>query len=387
MRDIFTVETKGKRDVWLEVKLPLTPYGMLDLLDKEGLTSAEAPIGQICDSKISRTLKQVLGNDRYNLYGLNALAGKLAAMSNMQCVALDGLVKMEADKKVGPISLEKIIDLACNVDCCHVVPDACNDAQLGRFYAENGFLPETEGLPEVLFEILDFESLGRRARMNEGGVFTTDGYVMKDGEPKAVFHSIDLNPRKPEYAILLEVAQGDHAAQLPLPASPQAMDAALNAVGARDWGSVSLRCLDCCTPALTPAVGNGDNIAHINRLAEMLAGMDDKQLTKFKAVLDATEDYSVLGATHIANTLDEYLFSPQYATAEDMAMDFIRSSMGEPAASTLLPFVNLEQYGRSLMKEQECGLTDYGMVSREDGQCLKTSLSPTGPIQGGMEMM
>lgn len=387
MDKVFTVETRGKRDVWLEVNLPVTSYGMLDLLDKEGLTPTEIPMGQICDSKVSRTLKQVLGNDCYSLYELNALAGKLAAMRDTQLVALDGLVKMENEKMEGPIPLGKLIDLSHSVDCCHVVPEVSNDDQLGRFYTENGFLPETEGLPEALFEILDYEFLGRRARVNEGGVFTDGGYVMRDGNLKEVFASLDLNPHKPEYAILLKVAQGDHAAQLPLPNSPKAMDAVLDIIGAKDWACVSLRCLDCRVPALIPAIGEGDNIAHVNRLAGILESMDDKRLTKFKAVLDATEDYSVLGAAHIATTLDDYLFTPQYLTAEDMARDYIRTSMGEPSASELFPFVQLTQYGQALMKDQECALTDYGMVSREDGQCLKTSLSPTGPIQGGMEMM
>ncbi len=387
MGNVFTVETKGKRDVWLEVKLPLTPYGILDLLDKEGLMPTEVPMGQICDSKVSRTLKQVLGNDCYNLYELNALAGKLATMRDPQLVALDGLAKMENEKMEGPIPLGKLIDLSHSVDCCHVVPEVSNDDQLGRFYAENGFLPETEGLPEVLFEILDYEFLGRRARVNEGGVFTDVGYVMRDGELNEVFTSLDLKPRKPEYSILLEASTGDHAAQLPLPNSPHAMEAVLDIIGARDWGCVSLRCLDCRAPALIPAIGEGDNIAHINRLAGMLDSMDDKRLTKFKAVLEATEDYSVLGATHIATTLDDYLFTPQYLTAEDMARDYIRTSMGEVAAAQLYPFVQLAEYGQALMEDEECALTDYGMVSREDGQCLKTSLSPTGPVQGGMSMM
>lgn len=48
---------------------------------------------------------------------------------------------------------------------------------------------------------------------------------------------------------------------------------------------------------------------------------------------------------------------------------------------TLLPYVNLYAYGQALIQEQECSLTEYGLISREDGQSLK-------PMeQGGMEMM
>ncbi len=52
-----------------------------------------------------------------------------------------------------------------------------------------------------------------------------------------------------------------------------------------------------------------------------------------------------------------------------------------------IPFVDLEGYGQRLMEEQCGAMTDYGMVCREDGQCLKTSLTSTGPIQRGMEGM
>ncbi len=387
MAKVFTVETKGKGGVWLEAHLPMTPYEMLDLLDRGRLSPGDTPMCEVTGGKLSRDTYAIVSSDWRNLYELNALAWRLASMDNIQRIAFDGLVKMESDKVKGPVPLGRLIDLAHGVDCCHVVPGISNDNQLGHFYVENGFLPETEGLPEALYEILDYESLGRRARENEGGVFTANGYVMKDSEPKEVFSSLNLKPRQPEYAILLEASQDGRTVQLPIPSSPQAMDAVLDAIGARDWSGVSLRCLDCRAPALIPAIGVGDNIAHVNRLAGMLATMDDKQLTRFKAVLDATEDYSVLGATHIATTLDDYLFTPQYLTAEDMAKDYIRSSMGEPDASQLYPFVQLERYGKALMEDQECALTDYGMVSREDGQCLKTSLSPTGPVQGGMEMM
>ena len=109
--------------------------------------------------------------------------------------------------------------------------------------------------------------------------------------------------------------------------------------------------------------------------------MDKTVLTKFKAVLEATEDFSVLGATHTADALDEYLFTPQYASPEDMARDFLESSLGEAGMSTLLPHINLYAYGRALMEGQECTLTEYGLISREDGQSLKLM------EQSGMEMM
>lgn len=386
MGDIFTVRVKDKRNVAQEITLPMTPYEMLDLLGRVGLASEETPTGKISGGRVSMETYALLVGER-SLYELNTLAWKLAPMDDTQRIAFDGLVKMEIEKKEGPIALGKLIDLAYSVDCCDVHPGVASYEELGRFYVEQGLFPELKDIPEENLPYLNYEKIGEKFSKEEGGVLVSGGYVLQTSDLKQVSQTLDLKPRKPEYTILLEASTGDHAAQLPLPNAPQAMDAVLDIIGAKDWGDVSLRCLDCRAPALIPILGGDDNIAHINRLAGMLNSMDDKQLTKYKAVLDATEDYSVLGATHIATTLDDYLFTPQYLTAEDMARDYIRTSMGEPAATQLYPFVQLAQYGQALMEDEECALTDYGMVSREDGQCLKTSLSPTGPVQGGMSMM
>ena len=62
-----------------------------------------------------------------------------------------------------------MIDLAYSADFCPVA-NATTDEQLGRFYAENDFIPALEKVPDSIFEYLDFEMLGRKARFEEGGV-------------------------------------------------------------------------------------------------------------------------------------------------------------------------------------------------------------------------
>ena len=110
-------------------------------------------------------------SDALNLYELNALSRKLADLNPAQQTAFAGLLKMEIEKRDGDILVPKLIDLAYSVDCCHVVAEALNDSQLGRFYADNGFIPITENVPDSVYELLDFEALGRKARNEEGGVF------------------------------------------------------------------------------------------------------------------------------------------------------------------------------------------------------------------------
>ena len=69
---------------------------------------------------------------------------------------------MEVAKKYGPISIGTMVDLAYSTDCCHVVEGVTTDAQLGEFYAENGFMPELDNLPDSVFQLLDFDKLEKR---------------------------------------------------------------------------------------------------------------------------------------------------------------------------------------------------------------------------------
>lgn len=77
------------------------------------------------------------------------------------------------------LPLCRLIDLANSADCCHVAPGIGNDEQLGHFYVDNDFPVIPSGLPEEVYEVLDYAAIGRKARMEEGGVFTSEGYVVQ----------------------------------------------------------------------------------------------------------------------------------------------------------------------------------------------------------------
>lgn len=391
MRSVFQVYAAAKDSLdgrSATLCLPATPYELLDVLDKTRVKDTGELYVQIEEYHRFPQLAPLL-EGKADLCQLNALAQKLSELDDWQSISFEGLVNMEVEKRE-PFGIPRLIDLAYNADCCYVAVDVEDDAALGKFYAENGFVPKVENLPDEVFELLDFQKIGRDCRTGEGGVFTSGGYVVQHTELAEAYKDMDLTLKMPDYTILLEISKGhfndpacdsEKTTLLPLPAEPAVMDAALDAVGAWDWREVGFRCLDCRVPSLISHIDEGENIAHINRLAQKLQAMDETVLTKFKAVLEATEDFSVLGATHTSDALDEYLFTPQYASPEDMAWDFLESSVGEAGMSTLLPHINLYAYGRALMEGQECTLTEYGLISREDGESLK-------PVeQSGMEMM
>ena len=206
MNEVFRVELfGGKTDRWCDLELPATYYGLSDALDKLQMTLGDKPRWEFLEHHGFQFLHVHL-NHECDLYQLNALATCLGQMNGRERTAFEGLFNMEVAQKYGPISVATMIDLAYSADCCHVV-NATTDEQLGRFYAENDFIPALEKVPDSIFEYLDFEMLGRKARFEEGGVFASGGYVTQHTELKQVYDSLALIPEAPQYGIRLTVGR------------------------------------------------------------------------------------------------------------------------------------------------------------------------------------
>lgn len=130
-----------------------------------------------------------------DLTELNLLAEKLAAFEPIQEAAFEGLVRMDLDKGTTELPLCRLIDLANSADCCHVAPGVGNDEQLGHFYVDNDFPVIPPGLPEEVYEVLDYAAIGRKARMEEGGVFTSEGYVVQNADLDVSYSQSHCGPQ------------------------------------------------------------------------------------------------------------------------------------------------------------------------------------------------
>ena len=169
-------EGNPNSDAYAKLDLPASPCELWDALDKVRLQTDDILYMEIEDYDAFEYLSPHLDGLDISLNELNDLAAQLAALDEVQEAAFEGLFSMEVQKKVntngGIITLQDLRDLAVSAktDCYHVV-DAADDAQLGRFYAENEFIPELEGISDAVFEILDIAGIGRMKRCGENGVF------------------------------------------------------------------------------------------------------------------------------------------------------------------------------------------------------------------------
>jgi hypothetical protein len=354
-------------EAYADLDLPASPYELLDALDKLRLDEGEAPYLQINEYYDFEELAPLLSGDA-GLYELNALAQKLSELDEQQQISFKGLIQMEVNKKQGLIPTSRLIDLAYSVDCC-LVADALNDAQLGRFYAENGFVPEVEHLPDKVFELLDFERIGREARIGECGVFTKQGYVVQHTELNEAFQTLDLTLKQPDYQILMELTDSGFLG-LPQTALPDTQPR---------------RCLDCRIPLLSGAFDSVKDIEILNGFAEKLSTMTGKEILRYKAVLTATECGDLQSAVSLLDNLDHYMLDTKISSPEDAALSELNFIAGDNDMERLQQYVNLPAYGRDLLERDNAVITPYGHMARDD---FRPILAPfEEPTLGGMEML
>ena len=87
----------------------------------------------------------------------------------------------------------------------------------------------------------------------------------------------------------------------------------------------------------------------------------------------------------LTERLDAYNLNWAAASPEDVARGELRRSMGEENAALLCRYLNLYGYGEALIHQYGGELTDYGLLTQEDGQPVQKPLPPQ-PTRGGLQM-
>ena len=196
------------------LELPASPWELHDAMDKVQLQENEELYLEIDDYYGFEYLAPHLMELDASLNELNDLAGRLAVLDETEQEAFDGLLRLEIQRKVESngsiLTMQDLRTLAVSAgaDCCHVV-GATSDAELGRFYAENGFMEELDGLSDDVFEMLDFGKIGKALRTGENGTFTRSGYVVKHSELVTAPPCAKELPEKPEYGFLTKYIFAD----------------------------------------------------------------------------------------------------------------------------------------------------------------------------------
>ena len=381
-------------EAYATLSLPAGPYEILDALEKvrpDGPNDVDLMVEEYYGYEY--LAKYILPQP--DLYGLNALAEKLSGLNEYESTAFHGLVQMEADKSDGRLSLQRLLDLAYSADCCHVV-DALSDRQLGRFYADNGFVPEVENLSDEAFELLDFEQIGRKMRKDEDGTFverSTDGpggYVVRHSELKQAPPIPTGPPQKPDYIFRLALGllppAGKKTVEISFPATDEQIKSALNTLGVPVFDSGTMcDILDGSLPALRSRTFFEKDILTVNKLAGLIRDMSENDLGTLKAAMEVFGITKLNGVMELAGQTGEYIFEPGIRGVEQAAEAELNAMLGEKDADLIIRHLNLYGYGKALLEQENAAITPYGRLERKDGQPIQAMEQEPG--MGGMEGM
>ena len=98
----------------------------------------------------------------------------------------------------------------------------------------------------------------------------------------------------------------------------------------------------------------------------MLFRSNGKALVLYKALLEAANYRDLLSASLLADSLDTYIFSPQYSSPVEVAKGELSTILCDLEAEIIMPHVNLRQYGQALIRNYNGVLTAYGLIERTD---------------------
>ncbi len=372
-----------------ELTLPAKPYALRDAMERAHLEDREPMYFDLTDYTEFPFLEPYL-EDANDLYAMNALAEKLASLEPWQVDALEGLMLMETEKRE-PFGLPRIYDLAASAGECQVLYDTRSDKELGRFYVNNGFVPETEDLPDALYELLDYAKIGETMRKGEGGVFLRygSGYVTQVGDLKEEFKTLELTPKVPDYSVLLEVAvpDTDRKEMLSLPCGREGLDSLLDRLEVNGWSELTWRCADCRVPDLRDAFSLTDNILYANSVARQLAELPDEDVNKLKGLMKVLPTGALEDAVPLMDHLGEYGMM-DCRSPEELARYILEDSMSEEELALLLPHLDCKSYVNAVIQQSGAELTPYGLLYRSDGQpLLRQEQKQSQMKQGGMEMI
>ena len=382
-------------EAYAKLDLPASLWELWDALDKVRLQTNDILYMEIEGYDAFEYLSPHLDGLDISINELNDLASLLSALDEVQEAAFEGLFSMEVQRKVnangGVITLQDLRDLAVSAktDCYHVVK-AADDAQLGRFYAENDFVPELDGVSNEVFKMLDFAGIGRMMRCSENGVYVNSLYVLQDGELTTAPPVQKALPEKPGYLFRLTLGLcpdfgGDRTAVLDLPASEEALVAAQEQLGTLNWENTVVLNYDGILPNAAVFADLPSELEEFNAFTKAARDIPRSELSKLKALLEQFEVRDIETALFLTEHLADYVLAPEISSAQETAIDHLRFMADDHSAELLLSHVNLYAYGCDLIKEDNATLSPYGLLHRADYQPMLSPMQETQKMEMKMK--
>ena len=369
--EVYLVSSSATDERGVELTFPVSQYEMMDAFEQIHTKSPGDVYWQVDEFYCFDYLAPHL-DENMSIFEFNSLTEQLSKLDSYQETALEGLLQMQVNKHMqengGPITVQELMMLAHNVDHCHVLADVHTDTELGKFCADNDFLPELTALPDSVYALLDYAKIGKQMRESEAGAFTPHGYVVRAEELQPL---PDYEPqREISYMIRLTLMNHENeqrASVLDLPATEQRLLEVQNELDAPEWFDAQFTACDAIVPRLNTLLTDVEDLPRINKLAQSLQELKvSGQLTKFKAVVSATQCETLEDVFDRIEKLPQYCFETKIRDSDALVRDELEFVLGGKDADLIYKHLNREAYAEDVLKQYGAEITPYGMVNRED---------------------
>ena len=369
--EVYLVSSASSDERGVELTFPVSQYEMMDAFEQIHTKSPGDVYWQVDEFHCFDYLAPHL-DESMSIFEFNSLTEQLSKLDERQETALEGLLQIQVNKHMqengGIITVPELMMLAHNVDHCHVLADVHTDTELGKFCADNDFLPELTALPDSVYALLDYAKIGKQMRESEAGTFTPHGYVVRTEELQPL---PDYEPqREINYMIRLTLMNHENerkTAVLDLPATEQRLLEVQKELDAPEWFDAQFTGCDAIAPQLNTMLTDVEDLPRINELAQALQVLKASgQLTKFKAVVSATQCETLEDVFDRIEKLPQYCFETKIRDKDALVRDELEFVLGGKDADLIYKHLNREAYAEDVLKQYGAEITPYGMVNRED---------------------
>ncbi len=369
--EVYLVSSASSDERGVELTFPVSQYEMMDAFEQIHAKSPGDAYWQVDEFYCFDYLAPHL-DESMSIFEFNSLTEQLSKLDERQETALEGLLQMQVNKHMqensGPITAQELMMLAHNVDHCHVLADVHTDTELGKFCADNDFLPELTALPDSAYALLDYAKIGKQMREDEAGAFTPHGYVVRTEELEPL---PEHEPQRDiSYMIRLTLMNHENeqkTAVLDLPATEQRLLEVQEELDAPEWFDAQFTGCDAIVPRLNTLLTDVEDLPRINELAQALQELKASGLlTKFKAVVGATQCETLDDVFDRIEKLPQYCFETKIRDKDALVRDELEFVLGGKDADLIYKHLNCEAYAEDVLKQYGAEITPYGMVNRED---------------------
>lgn len=252
--------------------------------------------------------------------------------------------------------LDDILLFEQHIDAYTFAPDVVSDTELGRYAADAGYLSiSADAAPYV-----DYARLGASFFDAHGGAYGPKGYVMRTESLYPVFKAAVYS------------RECDSSAYVILPMSDafaEKLQAQLRVSRTCDIGLIAAGTLNGRFSELLAMLDEDcTNLRDMNELTNRLLDMQKSggEYLKFLSALEAEQVHTFSGALDIAKELDSY--TRFTGDLEEYGRDALRR-MGTPqcAIDSIEGYMDLEDFGRVMMVEDDVRQTQYGLIRKDWG--------------------